>query len=210
MRLAIISDVHVSLEALSATFADISAQAVDRVVCLGDIVGYNTQPAECMALLRDNGVICIAGSHDLAACKRSATKSMNKTAVRAIAWTRQNLTPDDLAFLHRLPLKANIDGKMLAVHGALHPEIGSETVTLDDAERRMLSFKALKVHPSGARICAFGRTHHAAIYEYCNGEEIFRLERKIRLRDDAYYLINPGSVGGPRFKDRRASYMGLI
>lgn len=95
------------------------------------------------------------------------------------------------------------------MHGALHPEIGSETVALDSAERQLLSFEALEVHPSGARICAFGRTHHAGVYEYRNGEEIFRLERKVRLHEDAYYLINPGSVGEPRFKDRRASYIVL-
>jgi predicted phosphodiesterase len=209
VRLALISDVHANLEALTATFADMSGQSVDRIVCLGDIVGYNTKPAECIALLRDSSATCVAGNHDLAVCKRSAGKTLNTTAVRAVAWTRQRLTADDLAFLHRLPLKSNIDGKMLAVHGALHPEIGSETITLDSAERRMLSAKALMAHPSGARICAFGHTHRACVYEYRDGEEIFRLERKIRLRDDAFYLINPGSVGEPRFNDHRASYMVL-
>jgi predicted phosphodiesterase len=209
MRLALISDVHANLEALTATFADMSAQAVDRVVCLGDIVGYNTRPSECIALLRDSDASCVAGGHDLAVCGHGSAKSLSSTAARAVVWTRKHLTADDVAFLRRLPLKANIDGKVLAVHGALHPEIGGENVTLDSAECRKLSFSALIAHPSGARICAFGRTHRAGVYEFRDGEEIFRLERKIQLRDDAYYLINPGSVGEPRFKDRRSSYMVL-
>ena len=62
-------------------------------------------------------------------------------------------------------------------------------------------------HPSGARICAFGHTHQAAVHEFRRGRIAARPEDEVRLRDDAYYLINPGAVGEPRGADRRASYM---
>jgi len=207
VRLALISDVHANLEALEATLADITARAVDRIVCLGDIVGYNTKPAECLALIRDSEALCIAGNHDLAVCGRVTTDDFSVTAARAVAWTRERLRPDQLAFLRDLPLKANIGDRVIAVHGALHPETGCESVRLDSEERRMLSFAALMAHPSGARICAFGHTHRAGIYELRNGKATLRPEHEIRLRDDAYYLVNPGTVGEPRWNERRATYM---
>lgn len=209
VRFALISDVHANLEALEATLADIAAQAVDRVICLGDIVGYNTNPAECLARLRRIDAFCVAGNHDLAVCGRITTENFNATAARAAVWTRRRLTADALAFLRGLPLKANIADRLIAVHGALHPETGCESARLDNDESRMLSFKALMVHPSGAQICAFGHTHRAGVYEYRNGRALLRPEREVELRDDAYYLINPGTVGEPRVSDRRATYMVL-
>jgi len=209
MRLALISDIHANLEALEATLADIAVQAVDRVVCLGDIVGYNTRPSECVAVTRRIDALCVAGNHDLAVCGRITTENFSNTAARTAAWTRERLTADELAFLRGLPLKANIADRLIAVHGALHPETGCESVRLDNDERRMLSFKALTAHPSGARICAFGHTHRAGAYEYRNGRALLRSEPEVDLRDDAYYLINPGTVGEPRASDRRATYMVL-
>jgi len=207
MRIALISDIHANLAALEATFKDISAQAVDRIVCLGDIVGYNANPAECVALIRDNGVFCVAGNHDLAVAGRITTRNFSKEAARSTAWTRERLTADDLKFLGRLPLKANIEDQLVVVHGALHPETGCESVRLDNAARRMLTFQALLAHPSGARICAFGHTHHAAVYELHGARIATRPEQDVHLRDDAYYLINPGTVGEPRARDHRSSYM---
>jgi predicted phosphodiesterase len=207
VRLALISEVHANLEALQATLDDIAPQSVDRIVCLGDIVGYNTNPHECIARLRDIGALCIAGNHDRAVCGQITTETFSRTAARAVAWTRERLTSDDLEFLAGLPLKVNIDGKLIAVHGALHPETGCEIVRLDNDEGRALSFEALIAHPSGARICAFGHTHELAIYEFRDGQTVLRREEDVRLRNDAYYLINPGAVGAPRSADKRASYM---
>lgn len=209
MRLALISDIHANLEALQATLADVAAQRVDRIVCLGDIVGYNTRPAECLALIRDSNALCVAGNHDLAVCGRIATDDFSARAARAVVWTREKLTDGDLAFLRDLPVKATIDNRIVAVHGALHPDSGCESVRLDTDERRMLSFAALRSHPSGARICVFGHTHRAGVFELCDGKVTARAEPETKLRDDAHYLINPGTVGEPRSHDRRASYMVL-
>jgi predicted phosphodiesterase len=207
VKLALISDVHANIAALEATLDDIALRSVHRIVCLGDIVGYNTKPAECIALLRRVNALCIAGNHDCAVSGRITTANFSGTAARAVAWTRARMAPDDLAFLGALPLQTNIDGALIAVHGALHPTAGCESVRLDDDERRLLSFKALMAHPSGARICAFGHTHDAAVYELRNGQITLRPEQQADLKDDAYYLINPGTVGEPRTMDRRASYM---
>lgn len=209
MKVALIADIHANVEALQATLDDIALQSVDRIVCLGDIVGYNTNPGACIALLRNAHALCIAGNHDRAVCGQVTTETFSNTAARAVAWTRAQLTSGDLAFLGNLPLKAKIENELIAVHGALHPRAGCELVRLDNDEARALSFAALMADPSGARIGAFAHTHQAAIYEFRNGYAVPLSDTEVILRGDAHYLINPGSVGQPRTADRRASYMVL-
>lgn len=209
MKLALISDIHANFEALEATFYDIADRSIDRIVCLGDIVGYNHDAAACIALIRGADCVSVAGNHDLAVCGRITTRAFSSAAARAVAWTREQLSADDLDFLASLPLKANIAGRVIAVHGALHPETGCESVRLDNDKQRRLSFEALLIHPSGARICAFGHTHHAGVYEMRPNRLTMHSDEHVSLRDDAYYLINPGTIGEPRSAERRATYMIL-
>jgi predicted phosphodiesterase len=209
VRLALISDIHANLGALDATLADIARQSVDRIVCLGDIVGYNRDAAECIDLVRQANCICVAGNHDLAVCGRITTEHFSKAAARAAEWTRRQLSQDDLDFLAGLPVKTVIEGHLVAVHGALHPDENCESVRLDNDDNRLLSFIALMSHSSGARICAFGHTHRAVVYEWGYDRAIVRPEKDVQLDDNAFYLINPGTIGEPRAFDRRASYMVL-
>lgn len=209
MRLAIISDVHSNLEALRATLDDISMQEADRILCLGDIVGYNTDPAECIALLQECGAVCVAGNHDRAVCGQIPTDDFGFVGSRAILWTRRQLDPGALSFLAGLPLKTKIGNEVIAVHGALHPEEGCETVRLDNDERRRESFEALMNHPSGIRICAFGHTHHLGVFDWQDSSPRQLLGNEIDLRAEAYYHINPGSVGESRTSDPRATYLVL-
>jgi predicted phosphodiesterase len=82
-------------------------------------------------------------------------------------------------------------------------------VRLDNDKRRMQSFDALMTHPTGARICAFGHTHHAAVYELRGNLVAMNADEHVQLRDTSYYLINPGTIGEPRSAERRATYMIL-
>jgi predicted phosphodiesterase len=207
MRLAIVSDIHANLEALQATLNQISSEQVDRIVCLGDVVGYNTNPAECIALIRSSNAVWVAGNHDRAATGQITTSGFSHTAARAITWTRKHLGADDLAFISALPLKASIGTHLVAVHGALHPDTGCELVRLDNDERRRLSFNALIANPSGTRVCAFGHTHQVGIFELLDGVVRAQTNDEVKLRDGAHYLINPGTVGQPLGLDRRATYM---
>jgi predicted phosphodiesterase len=209
MRLAIISDVHANLEALHATLSDIAGQGVEQIVCLGDIVGYNAEPAECIELLRQVGALCVAGNHDRAVAGQITTDGFSSLAARVVAWTRARLDADDLEYLARLPLRASIQGKLVAVHGALHPDIGCELVRLNSDELRRLSFNALIAHPSGARVCAFGHTHQVGIYELRGEEMRVSHEDEMAMPGEAYYLVNPGTVGQPRSSERRATYLVL-
>jgi predicted phosphodiesterase len=207
--IAIISDIHANLEALEAVLREIRAERIDTIVCLGDIVGYNADPAACIGLLRDAGAICVAGNHDRAVTGQIMTEGFNPLAARAVDWTRSRLTADDIGWLAALPLKATVQDRLIAVHGALHPDVGCELVRLDTDEKRQLSFEALAAHPSSIRLCAFGHTHRLGIYEMRGGAVTTHEGQSAALREGSLHLVNPGTVGQPRTSDRRASYLVL-
>ncbi|UEM23844.1 metallophosphatase family protein [Skermanella mucosa] len=209
--IAVISDIHANLEALEATLAAIRTERVARILCLGDIVGYNADPAGCIDLLREAGAVCVAGNHDRAVTGQITTEGFNPLAARAVEWTRMRLGPGDLDWLRDLPLKLDLAEEggpgLVAVHGALHPDTGCELVRLDTDERRALSFAALEAHPSGARICAFGHTHRIGIFEKRENAVTAHQGDGAVIRDGSFFLVNPGTVGQPRSSDRRASFM---
>ncbi len=215
--IAIISDIHANLEALEAVLGEISRERIGAIVCLGDIVGYNADPAACIRLLRDAGATCIAGNHDRAVTGQITTEGFNPLAARAVEWTRSKLSPEELEWLAALPLKATIQHRLVAVHGALHPDVGCEIVRLDTDEKRQLSFEALAAYPSGVRICAFGHTHRPGIYEMRDGtmtthERRFgddprriALPRQSRNRRPAAHIGPPSKLyrSGPGYRHRQ-------
>lgn len=209
MKLALISDIHGNLEALQATLRAISAEGVDRIICLGDIVGYNANPAECIALVREAGIACVAGNHDWAVAGRITTEDFVETAARAAEWTRVRLSAEELAFLADLPLEISLPGELIAVHGALLDQGGCHTTRLDTEERLLASFRVLSAHPSGATVCAFGHTHQQGIYEFHDGRIKAYCDDQVNLRPGCCYLVNPGTVGQPRSTEWRATYMVL-
>ncbi|MBK3774859.1 metallophosphoesterase [Azospirillum brasilense] len=208
MRIGILSDIHANREALEATLADMRGAGVERVVCLGDVVGYNTDPSPCIALLREAGAVCIAGNHDRAVTRQIPTDGFSVRAIRAIAWTRKRLPPEDVAWLSALPLKTSVGDQLVAVHGALHVDRGCELVRLNSDDRLRRTAQALLGHPSGARVCAYGHTHRLGIHEYRNGElSEHDPDSEVALRGGSCYLLNPGTVGEPRSEERRATWM---
>jgi predicted phosphodiesterase len=161
---------------------------------------------ECIDLLRRRNVVCIAGNHDRAATGKLEMDGFDYTAQRALAWTRRRLSRNSIDFLSALPSELSLQNKLVAVHGALHPRQEKETVRLDDDASRRLSFEALMVHPSRARICAYGHTHRLGVHELRESvSNTVSGDRRV-LHKDGWYLINPGTVGQPRTADLRASY----
>jgi predicted phosphodiesterase len=209
VKIAVISDIHANAPALRAVLDAIALERVDRIVCLGDVTGYNTDVDHCVALLQAAGAICIAGNHDRAVIGAIGTAGFSEQGRRAVVWTRMRLGEAARAFLQALPLKLAVDGVLVAVHGALHPDVGCERVRLDDDRKRALSFDALAAHPSGARVCAFGHTHRPGVWERDGTVIHFRGDQAVTLRPHKLYLVNPGSVGEPRSEDERASFLVL-
>ena len=210
MRIALLSDIHANLEALKAVFDDMAhREAVDRVVCLGDTVGYNADPEECIAVLQNSGAVCVAGNHDRAVAGVISTDTFSDAARRAVEWTRARLPPAALDFLAGLPLDVCLDRSLIAVHGTLTSQGGCEKTYIDSSAHRQACLDALAQHASGARICAFGHTHHLGVFESSDASIEALHQTGIRISPGAFYLINPGSVGQPRGKDKRATYMVL-
>ncbi|MEY2618782.1 MAG: hypothetical protein RL522_1784 [Pseudomonadota bacterium] len=207
MKFAVLSDIHANRPALSAVLEAIVQEGVDRIVCLGDVTGYHTELGDCVRLLQAAGALCVAGNHDRAVLGALGAEGFTPQAWRAVTWSRERLDDGTRDFLAGLPLQRAIDDVLVAVHGALHPQVGCEWVRLDDDLKRSLSLDALAAHPCGARVCAFGHTHRSGVWERRAGE-IRRVEGDtVLLHPQAWYLVNPGSVGEPRDDDPRASFL---
>jgi predicted phosphodiesterase len=203
MRYAIISDIHSNLEALEVVLKEIDRIGVDRIVSLGDLVGYNANPNECVRILRDRGVSSLMGNHDAAACGRKDPADFNPIARSAILWTRHALESEIQDLLKRLPDEGSLNGGILLTHGSLlhrdhylasHADIMENIGQMQEAEPRI-------------RVLFFGHTHIQIAFAY-DGERLDVISSPtFSIRDDRLYLINPGSVGQPRDKDPRCGFL---
>jgi predicted phosphodiesterase len=202
MRYAVLSDIHANLEALRAVFDAIARLKVDRIVCSGDIVGYNANPNECTEIVRSEGVTCVLGNHDAVACGLEAPDHFNPWAKQAALWTRARLTSENRDFLRELPRELQIEDFFLC-HGSIH-DTDRYVIFLSDVRD---NFSLLKELAGGPRICFYGHTHLQIAH--CMKGDVVIQERGevIRIEEGRHYLINPGGVGQPRDGDPRAAML---
>ena len=204
MKYAIISDLHSNLEALQAVLADATPR-VDTVICLGDIVGYNANPRECLRLVQEACAIVIAGNHDQAACGARAYHDFNEWARQAMDWTRGQLSTADVAYLRGLPDVAPFGTDWVAAHGS--PRHTDEY--LFDRRHFETAFDSLGQLRSEARGCFVGHTHLPGIWARGVDGRVGRVETAgvaASLDSTCRYIANPGSVGQPRNGTPMANY----
>ena len=201
MRYAIISDIHANLEALQAVLAEIDRLRVDAFYCLGDLVGYNANPNECIAIIREHGIRSVMGNHDSRAAGLEHADDFNPYAADAIRWTRERLSPENTAFLRDLPRELQI-GDLMLFHGSLH-----------DTDRYILyrkdildNFLLLRQVPGSPRLGLYGHTHVPMAVSLAGETPHLEEESVVMLQEERSYLINPGSVGQPRDGDPRAAF----
>jgi predicted phosphodiesterase len=207
MRYAVISDIHANLEAFRVALEDIDQQDVQKVVCLGDIVGYYANPDECTELCRSRGFLCLRGNHDDAAVGICGIEDFNPVARDAILWTEHHLSDNNKMWLKQLPEQALVDGLFLAVHGSpSHPYD-----YIFSAVEAGLAFNALASRYPQLAVCFFGHTHQRALYSDDGKTSLESLEYnqpfEFSLQSDRLYLINPGSIGQARDGKPGASYL---
>lgn len=197
MRVLVFSDIHANLTALEAVLAD--AGPVDAYWFLGDLVGYGPDPNECVARVRAlPNLSAVPGNHDAAVLERMPLNWFNREARNLIRWTQERLTPENLAFLERLPEQVRLDDVTL-LHGSPRAPITEYILTAE------IAAEALAVLETD--FCFVGHTHTPArwqqegdfvrFYPPATGEAL-RLEPRA--------ILNPGSVGQPRDGDPRAAY----
>ncbi|POG56992.1 metallophosphoesterase family protein [Haloferax marisrubri] len=176
MRLGVISDVHGNLPALDAVFE--SMPPVDRLVCAGDVVGYNPWPEECVSELAERDVPTVSGNHDRAVTSGTGFR-FNSMAAAGVDYARDALSPASMEWLSGLPKTRTLaDGRVKLAHG--HPNDPDRYTYPDDFSPSLLDDEDLLV---------LGHTH-------VQGHRIY---------DDGI-VLNPGSVGQPRDGDPRAAY----
>lgn len=203
MRLALISDIHSNAHALEQVLAQLDREGVDLILNLGDTVGYNANPNECLEMLRDRPVLSLAGNHDLALLDASRAEHFNIIAYQAIAWSREQVRPELMEFFQDLPLTR--EGEYyVACHGT--PTSPDSYISFHFQGKRVFN---VLVKGLGHRVCFFGHTHRRALwFRDIRGKVATQPVTlgKILLTPECHYLINPGSVGQPRDGHPEAAY----
>lgn len=207
MRYLVISDIHANLEAYDTVMEAARGLGWDRVIVLGDLVGYGGDPNAVVERVRELGPhALIRGNHDKVGSGIETADGFNAVARSAIRWTHDTLTDDNRAWLAALPAgPVDVDGAFEICHGTPFDE---DAYVFDDLD----ALRAL--HASRRPLCLFGHTHVQVGYSLARNQ--FAVETNgdarpcdIALRPDAKYLINPGSVGQPRDGDPRAGF-GIV
>ena len=208
MRYLILSDIHANWEALSAVLNKVRRKRWDRILFLGDAVGYGASPNRVMNWLRSLSPqpLSIRGNHDRVCIGLEGAEYFNPQAYAAMAWTRDRLDDPNLRALAELPEGPMIVEKNLAIcHGAPHDE-------------DVYIFSGFEAEPAFAalpqQLILFGHTHVPSLItlDERGPRAVLRIELlreemgPVDLEEGVRYLINPGSVGQPRDRDPRAAF----
>lgn len=203
MRFAVLTDIHANREAFEAVLADAAARGVDRIVLLGDLVGYGPDPEWCVdkaAGLVAAGAVCIQGNHDSAAA--GGVESLSANARRAMVWTKARLTGAHRAFLAGLPLTATA-GDVLFVHASANDP--GAWIYVTSASMARGSFRSCE-----ARIILCGHVHVPLLASSDVGGVVrvqtFRMATPIPLIRSRRWLAVVGAVGQPRDGIAQAGY----
>ncbi len=203
MRTAVIVDIHSNLEAFTAVLERIQTLKAAKVVCLGDMVGYNANPNEILDICRKEKVLCVLGNHDVRASGIEEPEDFNPAARAAVIWTRKQLTAENREFLRKLPRERRYRSCFL-FHGSVH-DTDRYILSLDDAVE---NFSRLASLPHAISLGFFGHTHVRMVLNSKAGVVTASVSSKdLELSSGTRYLINPGSVGQPRDGDPRAAFL---
>jgi diadenosine tetraphosphatase ApaH/serine/threonine PP2A family protein phosphatase len=195
MLIALFADIHANRQAFSACLDAARAAGAERIVLLGDYVGYGAEPEWAVATVADlvgGGAVAVLGNHDHAV--GHPNDRMNKAAQIAIEWTRRELGAPARAFLESLPLTAK-DGQRLYVHAdASSP---AEWIYVTSA---LEAASSLLAKPAHVTFC--GHVHQPAVYSLSSNARMTAFTPltgvPIPLLPGRRWLAVLGAVGQPR------------
>lgn len=193
MKLGLVADIHANYEALSTVLEHFQKENVDQVYCLGDIVGYNANPAECIELLLEHNALCISGNHDRFV-SGEIDAVIRKETRHVIEYTRNILTSEQMDFVSSLPEERSLQDVILFVHGS--PRHKDEYINSLQVAKNNLQL--LKTEHPGVGICFYGHTHLPYVISSKYIETDIHKSTTFELDRNLTYLVNPGSVGQPR------------
>jgi len=198
MRYAIIADIHANIEAFQTVLEDTKAMNCTHYCCLGDVVGYNANPKECLDIVRQMGMPCVKGNHDEYCSAETDLEGFNPHAQEAINWTREQLTEDDRKWLRELRYI-----RLVASFSVVH-------ATLDGPQRWGYVFDKMTAAASftyqNTSVCFFGHTHVPVAFVR---DSMVRggTYSKFKIEPGKKYFVNVGSVGQPRDGNPKAAYV---
>ena len=198
MKFAIIADIHANLEAFQVVLEDAKSQNVTHYACLGDVVGYNANPKECLDIVRKMGMPCVKGNHDEYCSSEEHLEGFNPAAAEAVNWTRGQLSEEDRQWLRDLKYT-----RMVTTFTIVH-------ATLDAPQRWGYVFDKLAAAASftyqNTPLCFFGHTHVPVAFIR---DSVVRggTYSKFKVEAGKKYFINVGAVGQPRDNNPKCSYV---
>lgn len=203
MRYLVISDIHSNAPALEAVLRD--APSFDRVLCLGDVVGYGPNPNECIGRLRSLDAVIIAGNHDWGAVGLAELLMFNRDAREALLWTQYELMQVHRDFLRGLSAQLRLTDEVLLAHGSPRDPVWEYLVGSGAAAQVFQNYEF--------QLLLVGHSHVPLLFDWREAEqkaEVMRPGVGEQLRLGRRRLIlNPGSVGQPRDGNPMASYAVL-
>jgi predicted phosphodiesterase len=192
----IVSDIHGNLEALNAVLGDADGK-YDRILCLGDLVGYGADPNEIVEWARANVAAIVRGNHDKACTGHDILEQYNPAARASAVWTRSILRQENLEYLEKLPRGPLRCEDFDLVHGS----------PADEDEYLLTPVEVAQLRGDlQAQATFFGHTHVQGGFLITRGGVKRISPGTLELEADHFYLLNPGAVGQPRDGDPRAAY----
>jgi len=193
-RYGVLGDIHGNREALEAVLRALEGRGVKQFLCVGDIVGYNADPDECVALVRGRRVAAIAGNHDLIGLGRMNFRRCSNIAEYALRRTRRVLGREAAAFLKTLPAHLVVENNVVLTHGGVRDVQQYMVTPAHIAENA----KFLAQDFPAARVCFFGHSHEQRVYEVRGGEATDVTQPSLTMDPSLVYFVNPGSVDASR------------
>jgi predicted phosphodiesterase len=202
----VLGDIHGNIEALEAVIAALDARGVRRLLCVGDVIGYNADPDACIALLRSRNAQVIAGNHDLIGTGRLGFDRCSNKARYSLKRTRRSLSSASIAWLQSLPATLLIEGRIALVHGGVR-DVQLYMTTPAHIRRNA---ELLREDFPTARICFFGHSHEQRLYEVVDGEvQTLPLDGR-QLGQERVHFINAGSVDAQRKRTERLAEFAVF
>lgn len=200
MRIGIFSDVHANVEALTAVLEAFRSERCDKLVCLGDTVGYGASPNECCDLIREVSAFTILGNHDAAVAGRMDYSYYYDAARNALDLHARQLSPENMTWLKSLPYEVR-EADAHYCHGSpINLEEFEYIFSIEQAAR------CLEVWEQLGTVTFIGHSHLCKSFALSRDDVFEVVAPRFTIRPDHRYIISVGSVGQPRDYDNRASY----
>jgi predicted phosphodiesterase len=201
-KIAVVSDIHSNLEAFQAVLQDIDTQSIDRIFSLGDNIGYGPEPEAVLDLLAAREIPSVLGNHELAVTDPSELDWFNPVARESLLKTVAMLSPEAIERIHQFPY-CRVEGEYRFVHG--FPPDSPVVYQFQVSDEELVQVFS-ELHE---QIFFTGHTHYPEVVEFCEGtlDKQAIARQALRLKPEARYIVNVGSVGQPRDGNNNAKYV---